>query len=359
MSMIKNTFILLFSIVMYTCAPQAKNKESTQAASPDSIKTATGLPPLHQAIVDNNVQEVLQLLKEGADVNQLDPRMGNAPLHIAAQCDNPEMIKILIEHGAFTNLHTPHAGHTPLMVAAWYTKPDNVRELLKAKDINLYAKSPFGGATAIDFVGGFDRHRTEAEQKRYQALTDIFEAYEKELQLKIAEQEIYQLVIDPTLTEEQKYEKIKALIKAGKPVNTESYVLGSGNDRHSPLLVAARENYPTLVQLLLEAGADIGQRGYLMNAIAFHKAAYMGNAEVMALLVKNKDAQKYIDDQGLNNGYTPLHDAVWHGNTKAAKVLIEAGARLDLKNYEGDTPLDLAKRLQYHDIIDLLQSKKR
>lgn len=148
------------------------------------------------------------------------------------------------------------------------------------------------------------------------------------------------------------------MIEQGEPVNTESYVTGTGNDRHSALLVAARDNYPNIVKMLLDAGADLGQRGYMMNAIPFHKAAYMGNPEVMRLLVKHKDAPKFIDDQGPNNGYTPLHDAIWHGHTEAAKVLIKAGAKLDLKTYEGDTPLDLAIRYQYSDIVEIISNKQ-
>ena len=318
---------------------------------------ATQLPELHQAIIDNNEQKVIKLLDEGTDVNQLDPLMGNAPLHIAAQCDNPKMIEILLSRGAFVNLQTPRAGHTPLMVATWYSKPENIKQLLKAKDINIYARTPYGGAMAKDLIGGGAKNPSENDKVRNQEMKAIFDAYESELKTKIAGQKIYQVVINPNLTEEEKNKEVKQLIEAGEPVNTESFVTGTGNDRHSPLLVASRENYPAIVKMLLDAGADIGQRGYMMNAIPFHKAGYKGNPEVMKLLVQHKDAEKYMNDQGPNNGYTPLHDAIWHGNTEAAKILIDAGARLDIKNYEGDTPLDLAKRYQYMDIVKLILNK--
>ena len=36
------------------------------------------------------------------------------------------------------------------------------------------------------------------------------------------------------------------------------------------------------------------------------------------------------------------------------KLLIKKGAKIDIKNNEGKTPLDLAKELKYKDIIDLL-----
>ncbi|WP_408041447.1 ankyrin repeat domain-containing protein [Tenacibaculum amylolyticum] len=348
--------IVILALFMYNCA-NSKKETTVKPQDKKQTITPTGLPELHQAIIDNDEIKVLTLIKAGADVNQLDSRMGNAPLHIAAQGDNPKMIEILLENGAFVNLHTPHAGHTPLMVAAWYSKPENIKALLKAPDINVYAKSPYRGSTARNFIGGFDKNRTSEENARYEALTAIFDAYEEQLKNKIEDQKVYQVVVDNKLSDSQKAEKIQELITQGINVNTEYFITGNGNDKHSPLLVASRNNYPEVAKVLLEAGADIGQRGYLMNAIAFHKAGYMGNTEIMEMLVNHKDAQKYINDQGLNNGYTPLHDAIWHGNTEAAKILIDADARLDLKTYEGDTPLDLAKRYNYNDIVDYIEKK--
>jgi ankyrin repeat protein len=317
--------------------------------------TPPHLPELHLAIMANNEQKVKELLQNGADVNALDPKMGNSPLHIAAQLDNPKLIELLLAHGAFVNLFTPHAGHTPLMVATWYSKPQNIKALLKAKDINLYAHSPYGGATARDLIGGWDQSPDENDKRRNAEMEEIFESYERDLQQKVRAQKIYQVIIRTDLSEQDKTVQVQELLSNGEPVNTESYILGTGNDRHSPLLVACREDYVEIVRLLLDAGADIGQRGYLMNAIPFHKAAYMGNPEVMQLLVAHPNAASYINDQGPNNGYTPLHDAIWHGNTSTAKILIDAGARLDLKTFEGDTPLDLAKRYGYKDIVALME----
>jgi ankyrin repeat protein len=49
-----------------------------------------------------------------------------------------------------------------------------------------------------------------------------------------------------------------------------------------------------------------------------------------------------IDAQGPYNGFTPLHDAVWHGHLVAARALVDAGARLNLKTHAGLTPRGLA-----------------
>ena len=340
------TFIFAFSLSV--AWPLTSSRLTAQSLEPSN--PAHSLPELHQAIIADDKAHLLDLIRGGADVNQLDSVMGNAPLHIAAQCNNPEFVRLLIEHGAFVNLQTPRAGHTPLMVATWYSKIDNVAALLKAPDINVYARSAHGGAIARDMIGGWDKTPSPNDIERNDALEAIFAAHEAKLTAEMEAQSIYQVVIDPDLSEDGKEHQVAKLIANGEPVNTISPVTGTGNDQHSPLLVASRENYPGIVELLLSAGGDIGQRGYMMNAIPFHKAGYMGNPEVMKLLLQSEDAQRYIDDQGLNNGYTPLHDAIWHGHTEAARLLIQAGARLDLRTYEKDTPLDLAKRYQYTDM---------
>ncbi len=348
-------YLLLHSVTFIMMATEIPSTQTAAAGlHPDQ-----NLPELHRAIIAQDLKRVEQLLKDGADVNQLDAKMGNAPLHIAAQCDLPEMIDLLLKHGAFVNLQTPRAGHTPLMVATWYSKLENVKALMKAEDLNLYATTPYGGAAARDLIGGGDPAPSESDRKRNAMLTQLFDEHEARIKALAAGQKIYQVVISPEGSPEEKADEVRKLIAQGESVNTVSLVTGTGNDRHSPLLVAARENKPELVKLLLAAGADLGQRGYMMNAIPFHKAGYMGNPEVLEQLLAHPDAAALIDDQGLNNGYTPLHDAIWHGHTEAALLFIQAGARLDLRTYEGDTPLDLARRYGYQDIAEALELKLR
>lgn len=348
----KTPTLLLIAISL---ADYAQAQDMKEVAYPYT-ESYDGLPELHQAIVDDDEQKIVELIGQGADINQLDSRMGNSPIHIAAQSDNPRIIEMLIEKGAFVNVVTPRSGLTPLMVAVWHKKPENVKALLKAEDISVYARSPFGGSTARDWIGGWDKDPSENDVRRNTELHSLLDDFEKELKAKAADQKIYQVVVSGQLTEKEKEEKVRALIEGKEPVNTESMVMARGNDIHSPLLVAARDNYIGIVEMLLDAGAEIGQRGRMMNAIAFHKSAYNGNLEVIKLLVDHEDASKYIDDQGFNNGFTPLHDAIWHGHTESAKLLIDAGARLDLISHGGDTPLSFAISLGYDDIAALIES---
>ena len=56
-------------------------------------------------------------------------------------------------------------------------------------------------------------------------------------------------------------------------------------------------------------------------------------------------------------GSTPLHYACLNGNVTIVKALAVAGCDFALKNNEGDYPLHLAAREQYHQIFTMLQHK--
>ncbi len=65
-----------------------------------------------------------------------------------------------------------------------------------------------------------------------------------------------------------------------------------------------------------------------------------------------------IDKQGPYNGYTALHDAVWQNNIETTKVIIDAGANLEIKSNDGQTALDLAKSKGRKQIVALIEEKQ-
>ncbi|MFC6092810.1 ankyrin repeat domain-containing protein [Saccharothrix lopnurensis] len=107
------------------------------------------------------------------------------------------------------------------------------------------------------------------------------------------------------------------------------------------LQAAASRGDDTTVRTLLGGGADVlvTERS---GQTALHKAAEQGSAEVVTALVR---AGSIVDAPVATTGQTPLHIAVRHGNTGAARVLLASGARPDLLDHLGRTPLDLAREL--------------
>lgn len=143
------------------------------------------------------------------------------------------------------------------------------------------------------------------------------------------------------------YESAKAVLNDTLPINC------SGNDAHTPLLIAARDGMALVVKLLLEHGADQTIVDHYMRSLPIHKAAFSGHANVIKVLLEDKRIEAVINAQGPFNGYTPLHDAVWHGHYAAAKELIDAGAKTNLKGHDGNTAKDLALLYGYEAIFKL------
>lgn len=83
-----------------------------------------------------------------------------------------------------------------------------------------------------------------------------------------------------------------------------------------PISVAAVRGNVDDLQILLEAGADVNQRG--------------------------------------EHGLTPLHYAVLHGHLEIVLHLLKAGAARELRNDDNDTAFDVAKNLENAIIIAAL-----
>lgn len=313
------------------------------------------LPTLHQAIISNDFERFTLLIEQQSDVNQLDSLMGNSPLHIAAQQRSPKWALALIEAGAFINLQTPKHGVTPLMVAIWHRKPLVVKALLAQPLINTEIVSTFG-LKALDLVNFGANEDDEFGQTQAQEMQQLFEEYLNQRGALESSLAAYQVVTDLNKNDEQKAAQLETLSR-WSDLNTPSPVTASGNDEHTAVMVAARDGLVHSLKLLMEQGGDQTIPDHYMKAIPLHKAAYNGRADVIRLLANYPGFSETLNAQGPNNGYTPLHDAVWHGHVEAAKALIESGADTELKAFDGQTPLDLAKEYHYQEIIDLLERK--
>jgi len=93
--------------------------------------------------------------------------------------------------------------------------------------------------------------------------------------------------------------------------------------------------------------------------IALALAAQLGHTEVVRLLLDaGEDPNRYNPD-GLHSHATPLHQAICAGHAEVAKLLVERGARLDIRDtlYQG-TPLGWAIYCQKPAIADFLRSQK-
>ena len=178
-------------------------------------------------------------------------------------------------------------------------------------------------------------------------------------------------------------ELLEFLLKIGAKVDT--------RDRQgkTPLHVAANGyRQVELVKRLLDSGADVnaidGRKGYAqMSALQY--AAAGGNKDVVRLLLDHGATVDQADytgytalflastkytaivsmllEKGANPNLasvtyrrTPLHQAVLSQDQALIKLLLQYGARIDAKNSDGESPLDLARKLKNARIVELLEA---
>lgn len=311
------------------------------------------LTPLMLAAGRGSVQMVDKLLAAGADVFAIDSSMGASALHFAAQGGVVDVAQLLLDAGAFINLQSATVGLTPLINAIWAKQVPMVRYLL-ARGAAIDVKTHLGGATAWDFVGSdvlWTAGFTIPENENWgRQIRELLEAQREKDQTALAQQPLMAAVQNGDL------DAVQRLIAAGADVNEKSPVLVNGNDGQTPLLVACFLGHAEIVRALLDAGANPRINDYLLKATPVHKAAYAGRPE--ALLALREQGGGEINAQGPYNGYTAMHDAVWHGHREALAVILDwPGARFDLRGLDGRTAEQLATDLGYSELAAMIRAK--
>ena len=119
----------------------------------------------------------------------------------------------------------------------------------------------------------------------------------------------------------------------------------------SPLMLAAIKGQLETVAALIKRDADVNKTGWT----PLHYAASKGHLTVMSLLLEN---HAYIDAES-PNGTTPLMMAAQYGTGPAVQLLLDAGADPLLKNQQGLTAIDFARRVSRTESMDLIATAVR
>lgn len=90
--------------------------------------------------------------------------------------------------------------------------------------------------------------------------------------------------------------------------------------------------------------------------LALALAAQHGHAEVVTLLLDAGEDPDRYNPEGCHSHATPLHQAVWGSHADVVRLLVERGARLDIRDQVFDgTPRGWAEYGQRTDILPLLE----
>lgn len=152
---------------------------------------------------------------------------------------------------------------------------------------------------------------------------------------------------------------------------------GPGTAYQSALMTALSFGFVDTAELLaargarvdtLPAAAGLGRTAEVTRMLpradardrqaALALAAQLGHSEVVGLLLDAGVDPSVYNPEGYHSHGTPLHHAVWSSHADVVRMLVERGARLDMKDkvYEG-TPLDWAVYGERTALADYLREK--
>jgi ankyrin repeat protein len=249
---------------------------------------------LYSAIRANDLRQIKSLLDAGTGT-KAEGSDGITPLMVAAESGSLDAMKMLIDRGADVNARNM-SGSTALMWSV--TDPKKVRLLLEhGADVNVAARS---GRTAL-IIASFANPSAEVVRMLLSkgAIVSVMD----------------QRKVTPlnAATFGNDTETVRLLVDASADINTADTFIGL-----TPLINASGNRNLEAVKLLLAKGANV-------NAVS-----------------KTENLPKIQTGTVQFGGWTSLLMAVPFGPPEIVSTLIDAGAKVNVQDYRGFTPLMLA-----------------
>jgi ankyrin repeat protein len=301
---------------------------------------ADGYTPLHMASFSGELDIFERLLAApGIDVNKA-ANDGTTSLHVAILEKNDSIEHLLAAPGIDVN-KAKNNGNTPLFLASMVRNVNAVKSLLAVPGIDVN-KANNKGVTPLDI----------ARRKGYMEIVTLIEA-------KLLSDDINNQLIEAIVA--KNVSEVDRLLKAGANPNArftehsnQAIILLlkgisiSMYDGVSPLFVAAKQGNRDIVQLLINAGANLDKVGSFNSPL--HVAIKSNHNEIVDLLIASGANVNIQEEFEL----TPLHIASSQGQLSIVDKLIKAGAQVDLLSVEGETALELAYSEDQDEVVRYL-----
>jgi ankyrin repeat protein len=123
-------------------------------------------------------------------------------------------------------------------------------------------------------------------------------------------------------------------------------------DGFTPLGLASFFEHEDTARYLLLKGAEVNVHSKNdLHVYPIHSAVAANNADITKILLEAGAEVNVVQQLG----YTPLHSAAFHGNVEIIILLLEAGADIKAKTDEGKTPADVAEEKGFKEIAGVLR----
>jgi ankyrin repeat protein len=270
-------------------------------ANPAAITRLGQYTPLHLASRNGNAAIVRALVKAGAKTTVLSSS-GATPLHLAAASGSADTVNALVDGGAAVNARDTEYGQTPLVFAVSGGHVDAMKALIKrGADVNL-ATNP------IDITRNQVIDRQSATLRR-QVLNSIVApgtqptASQQQAAIQAAREYYATGKLPPA-----------PAAAAGGGGGRGGGGRGGGGDQGADPAGGAQPPFG-------RGGAGTGGQQTASDVVNTEGPAVSGNSK---------------------GGMTPLHHAARVGHTTAVTALLDAGADINKKTADGNTPILVA-----------------
>jgi uncharacterized protein len=326
--------------------------------------------PLHRAVYTKQPKMVEFLISYGASIDEIDD-FHRTPIETAAKRGDRAMVNLLLAHGAAKSLYVGAAigdlqmieqylkaggdpnirlGHgygCPLIyVAAAHNQLEVANLLIQSgAEINMECEQDDFAILAACRHGSCEMVRLLVENG---ARTDVYNfggnmvdnaAYH-------GRTDIVQLLI-----KEYNFPVSSASAAAsGGHIETLEFLISQGASiPKDAIFGAAKNKHHEMIKFLADRNVDPNIKVFGQNALV--NAAIRGDALMVQTLLSvgaNVNFGKDFED------WTALHYAASGGHLEVVRLLVDAGADVNVRIKRGDTPLQLAGLRRADDVIDVL-----
>ena len=290
----------------------------------------TGRTPLHEAVRQNHVEIAELLIKHGARIRRKCSFFQN--ISISDGCQNQNNYTLSRKEGVEYEKDLCHCGSTPFLLAARYGHIDVAKLLLRhgalPDEMDCFGATPLHVAACHGhymFIDWLISRRPVSFQINYRCKNQST------------------LLHSAAICHNNK--NIEPLISRGAKIDL------IDNDGMTPLhysaLNAVKTDGVTTLNATMNPSLDLvvwsseGDITVSKESGIFQREVPL-NVQCLKLIVITKSKHALLIDKVDNNGRTALHLAAQNGDECQTTHLLLKGARTDLTDHEGRTPLDVA-----------------